>query len=289
MSNAPTIWRGARAAAAAALIAAAVSGCGIAGALTGAPATPVGGTEAAPVGSAAGAAEPTVQAGICVDGTGSLAAYYATRFKEQVAAAVSGWAAVPPANPSGGVPGQPGLHLVLRSVTTSSYSDDGTSVSDTIPPVPAIAPEPGPGDANYNDDLRAWLAAKPGWQRQATAAVTKARAVAGEVRSYPVARNTYSAIYSCLSGAARELGQVPGASMRLVIMSDFQNNEPVVSLSLSAARVLLVTVCSSYDSTSCPQRFAYARSFVLKHGASQVEEVSADAMTPQTLLSFWRS
>lgn len=288
MSNPPIKRRTAHAAAMAALLVQAASGCGIAGALTASPATPpiTSGTAAAQV------AGQIVQAAACDDGTGSLAATYATQFQAQLAAAVAGWAAEPPANPAGGVAAQPGLHLVVRSVTSTSYSTDpvdNPSVNATIPAVPAIAPQPSPTDPSYNDDDRAWLDGKPGWQRQASAAATQAGKVAAEVRGYHVVRGTNSAIWSCLSGAASELGQVPGRSMRLVEMSDFQNNEPVVGLSLAGAKVLLVTVCPTNVSTSCPERFAAASSFVLKHGASEVTEISADALTPQALVSFWRS
>jgi hypothetical protein len=291
MSIPPIKRRGAPAAVlllAALLLAVAISSCGTAGALTGAAAgAPVGG--AVTPAAVTPAAEPVVPAGICADGTSSSAAFYATRFTAQLAAAAGSWLAAPPANPSAGGPGQPGLHLVYRSVTTTSISTDGPSVNDTIPGVTAIAAEPTPADPNYNDDLRAWLDAQPGWHRQAAAATAKARTVAAEIRGYQVARGTYSAIYSCLSGAVAELGQVPGPSVRLVTISDFQNNEPIVGLSLGGARVLMVEICPADASTGCPQRFAAARSLLLAHGASQVSQLSADALTPSALVSFWRS
>jgi hypothetical protein len=289
MFNSPAGRRGAYAAAMAALIATAITGCGAVNALTDTPATQAGAPVPATSAAVASAAEPTDQAGNCVDGTGSSAPSYATKFKAQLATAVSDWAAAPPANPAGGVPGQPGLHLVLRSVTTASVSTDNSSVDGTIPAVAAIAAEPAPTDPQYNDDLRAWLGAKPGWRRQAATAVAQARKVGGAVRAYQVVRKTNSGVYSCLSGAASELGQVPGNVMRLVVMSDLENNEAIVGLSLRSARVLLVTVCPTDESTGCPARFAAARSLLLNHGASQVEEISADALTPQTLVRFWRS
>lgn len=278
--------------ASAAALVVALAACGAVGALAGATSTPAGGGAAATAGTKAGTAAvalPVDQAGVCIDGTSSSAAHYATDFKAQVAAAVSGWVAAPPASPSAGVPGQPGLHLVLRSVTTQSYSTDDKSVHETIPAVPAIAPQPTPTRSDYNDALRSWLDGKPAWERKANAAVAQARKVAGEVRGYRVARHTYSGIWSCLSGAASELGDVQGGRMRLVVLSDMENNEAIVGLSLARAHVLLVTVCPSHASTGCPRRFAKARSLLLKHGASSVREISADAVTPQDLASFWRS
>lgn len=285
--------RGMQASAMAALLAAAAAGCAVAGALTQGPAT-ASGVTAAPgsAATASGPAEPTVQAAACIDGTGSLAASYAIQFQAQLAAAAGGWAAAPPANPTGGVAGQPGLHLVVRSVTTTSYSTDpvdNPSVNGTVPAVSAIAAQPSPTDPSYNDDDRTWLDGKPAWQQRASAAAAQARKVAADVRGYQVVRGTNSAIWSCLSGAASELGPVPGGSMRLIEMSDFQNNEPAVGLSLASARVLLVTVCPTDVSTTCPQRFATARAFLLKHGASDVQEISADALTAQAVASFWRS
>jgi hypothetical protein len=63
----------------------------------------------------------------------------------------------------------------------------------------------------------------------------------------------------------------------------------VVGLKLASAKVLLVTACSADVSTTCPQRFTAARSFLLDHGASDVEEISADALTAAELVKFWRS
>lgn len=291
MFNPPTKRRRLHVAVMGVLLTAATSGCSVVGAMTADSATSAAGTTS-PASPGSAVAEPLIQAGACLDGTGSLAASYATQFQAQLAVAVGDWAAAPPANPADGVAGQPGLHLVVRSVTTYSYSTDpivNPSVNDTVPAVAPIAPQPSPTDPNYNDDDRAWLDNKPNWQRQASAAAAKADHVAAEVRAYRVVRGTNSAIWSCLSGAANQLGSMPGNSMRLVEMSDFLNNEPVVGLSLASAKVLLVTVCSADVSTTCPQRFDAARSLLLKHGASDVEEIAADALTPQVLVQFWRS
>jgi len=293
VSNPPTTAPGARTANAARLLVAAVTlviattGCGAVGALTGSRPTPTADTTASSTASAV--AEPTSQVGVCIDGTGSSAAAYATSFEAQVAAAVTDWAAAPPANPTSGVAGQPGLHLVLRSVTTAAISTDNSSVNDTIPVVAAFAPQPSPADADYNARLRSWLSAKPDWQRQASAAVAAARALAGKVGAYEVVRDTNSGVYSCLSGAMRELGQAPEKDIRLTLDSDLLNNEPIVGLSLGGARVQLVTICPTDESTGCPERFAAARSLLLQHGAADVSEISADALTPQNLMSFWRS
>jgi hypothetical protein len=291
MSISPIKQRGVHALVMGALLAAAASGCGVAEALTASPATPAS-TAGSPASSGTAAAAPTVPAGACEDGSGSLAAANATAFQAQLAAAAGAWASAPPANPVGGVAGQPGLHLVVRSVTTYSYSTDPSvnpSVDGTVPVVTALKPQPSPTDPSFNSDDRNWLDTKPGWQQQAAAAAAQARQVAAQVRAYHVVRGASSAVWSCLSAAASQLGPVAGKSVRLIEMSDFLNNEPVVGLTLAWARVLLVTVCSANVSTTCPQRFAAARSFLLKHGASDVEEISADALTPAELVKFWRS
>jgi hypothetical protein len=175
----------------------AVTGCGALG---------VFGTSSSGTGAAAGGQAPasvvaagaghTDQAGACIDGTGSSASFYARRFQSQVAAAVAGWATKPLATLGEGAPGTPGLHIVVRSVTTTSNSTDYPSVNDTIPAVATLTPAPAATDPNYPADLRAWLDAKPAWQHAASAALAKSQAVADEVRRYSVARNTYSAVFS---------------------------------------------------------------------------------------------
>jgi hypothetical protein len=231
----------------------------------------------------------TDQVGTCVDGTSSSASFYAGRFQSQVAAAVVGWATRPPATLGAGAPGAPGLHIVVRSVTTTSNSTDYPSVNDEIPAVTMLAPVPAATDPNYSTDLRTWLAAKPGWLHVANAAISRSSAVAAEVRHYPVARNTHSAVFSCLSGAATELAPAPQADLRLVELSDFENNEPAVGLALSHAHVLLVTICPANAAAGCPQRFASFSATLRKAGAVVAPPISADALTVQDLISFWRS
>jgi hypothetical protein len=53
--------------------------------------------------------------------------------------------------------------------------------------------------------------------------------------------------------------------------------------------VLMVTICPADLSTSCPQRLAAASAYLMRHGASSVQIVSADAVTPQTFDDFWRA
>jgi hypothetical protein len=177
-------------------------------------------------------------------------------------------------------------------VTTYSYSTDpnvNPSVDGTVAPVAALKPEPSPSDSSYNSDDRDWLDSEPGWKREASAAAVQAAKVAARVRAYHVVRGASSAVWSCLSATASQLGPVAGKSMRLVEMTDALNNEPSVGLTLASAKVLLVTVCSADVSTTCPARFAAAHALLLKHGASEVEEISADALTEAELVNFWRS
>lgn len=256
------------------------------------------GTQTTPTAiTSAGAGQPssgqvvaTRQVGNCLDGTSSSASHYAPRIQAVLAEAVAAWAARPSANPSGGVPAQFGLHFVLRSVTTSSYSTDGLSVDDTIPPVKALAPQPSPtADPSFDADIHTWTRALPGWKQTASSAAAAAAQLSAKVRQYPVARNTWSAIYSCVSAAVQQLGPAQGANTRLAVISDMQNNEPVVGLNLAGAEVLMVTICPANVSTGCPQRFATARSYLMRHGASSVQIVSVDAVTPGTFDDFWRA
>ena len=236
-----------------------------------------------------GNAVPTREVGNCMDGTSSSAGYYAPRIQAMLAEAVAAWASHPLADPGAGAPAQLGLHFVLRSVTTTSYSTDGPSVDGTIPPVRALAPQPSPADSSFDADIHAWTQALPGWKQTQSGAAAAATQLSAQVRQYAVARNTWSAIYSCVSAAARQLGPAQGADTRLAVISDMQNNEPVVGLNLAGAGVLMVTICPANVSTGCPQRFAAARSYLMRRGASSVQIVSADAVTPETFEDFWRT
>jgi hypothetical protein len=232
----------------------------------------------------------TREAGNCLDGTSSSAPYYAIRAQAALADAVAAWASRPPADPITGIPAQLGLHFVLRSVETASYSTDGLSVDATIPSVSTLAPQPSPtADPSFDADIHAWTQALPAWQQTASSAAAAAAQLSAKIRQYPVARNTWSAIYSCVAATERQLGPPHGADTRLAVISDMENNEPVVGLSLAGAAVLMVTICPANVSTSCPQRFAAAGTYLMRHGASSVQIVSADAVTPQTFDDFWRA
>jgi hypothetical protein len=237
-----------------------------------------------------GRAVATRQAGTCLDGTSSSARYYAPRIQAMLADAVAAWASRPPANPAAGVPAQPGLHFVLRSVTTDSYSTDPPSINYTIRPVRQLSPQPTPAaDPSFDTDIHSWTQAMPGWKQTASSAAAAAEQLSAKVRAYHIVRNTWSAVYSCVSAAMRQLGAGNGADVRLAVISDMENNEPVVGLHLAGAAVLMVTICPAGVSTGCPQRFAAARTYLMRHGAASVRDVSADAVTPQTFDGFWRS
>lgn len=265
------------------IVATAVSACGT-------QATPTAITSAGAGQPSSGQAVVTRQVGNCLDGTSSSASYYAPRIQAVLAEAVAAWASRPPANLIAGVPAQLGLHFVLRSVTTTSYSTDGPSVDTTIPAVSALAPQPSPStDPSFDADIHTWTQGLPAWKQTASSAAAAAAELSAKVRQYSVARNTWSAIYSCVSAAARQLIPSQGADTRLAVISDMENNEPVVGLSLAGAAVLLVTICPADVSTGCPQRFATASTYLMHHGASSVQIVSADAVTPQTFDDFWRA
>ena len=198
------------------------------------------------------ASAPTRSAGTCEDGTSSLASYYAPRIQAMLAQAATTWAASPPADSGDGVAAQPGLHFVLRSVTTTSWSTDYPTVDYTIPPVGALAPQPSPTDPSFDTDVHAWTGAQSAWKQSAAQATAAAATLAQEIRQFPVARDTYSAIYSCIAAADSQLGSPPGADTRLTVISDMQNNQKVVGLHLAGAAVLVVGICPNDVSAALP-------------------------------------
>jgi hypothetical protein len=278
----------ARALAVAILVIAAVSACGSLGTpAENAPVSPVSASPAVSVDPAASA--PTRQAAACSDGTGSLEGSYAPRMQAMLAQAAAAWVASPPTFSGNGAPAQPGLHFVLRSVTTTSWSTDYPTVDYTIPPVGDLAPQPSPTDPSFDTAVHTWAGEQSAWKQSAAQATGAAATLARDIRQFQVARNTNSAIYSCIAAADSQLGSPAGPDTRLAVISDMQNNEPVIGLHLAGAAVLVVGICPNNVSAGCPQRFAAASQFLIKNGASSVQVVSADAVTPQTFLSFWRS
>ena len=267
----------------------AISACGSLGALAPGSASASAASTSPDANADTAASAPTRQAGTCEDGTSSLASYYAPRIQAMLAQAATTWVASPPADSGDGVAAQPGLHFVLRSVTTTSWSTDYPTVDYTIPPVGALTTQPSPTDPSFDTDVHTWTGAQSAWKQSAARATAAAATLAQEIRQFPVARNTYSAIYSCVAAADNQLGSPPGGDTRLTVISDMQNTEPVVGLHLAGAAVLVVGICPNDVSARCPQRFAVARQFLINNGASSVQIVSADAVTPQTFLSFWRS
>lgn len=88
-----------------------------------------------------------VRAG-CVDGSGSSGADFAPAVFRAVADGVTGWAG--PETGDGAVPVRPGLHLVLRTVSTDSSATEGQILLDReIPAVPGLAPPPAFDDPDY--------------------------------------------------------------------------------------------------------------------------------------------
>lgn len=255
----------------------------------GSHAAPVPSAAASPAAGTSAAAAPTRQVGTCEDGTSSSASYYAPRIQAILAQAVAAWAPRPPADSGNGVAAQPGLHFVLRSVTTTSVSTDYPSIDYTVPAVGALVPQPSPTDSSFDTAVHTWTDQQSGWQQGADLAAADAATLAGQVRRYQVARNTWSAIYDCVASLVDQLGAASGSGTRIAVISDMENNEPVVSFSLNGAAVLLVGICPASVSASCTERFAAARQFLTEHGASSVQVVWADAVTAQTFDSFWRS
>jgi hypothetical protein len=177
----------------------------------------------------------------------------------------------------------------MRSVTTNSYTTDGSSLDETIPAVPALAAQPRPeSDPNFDRDIHAWPEKIGAWKKAATAASAVDARIVGQVRRFQVARHTWSGIYSCIAAAAAQLSSVAGLQARIAVESDMMNNRPVAGLHLSGDALLLVTICPAKVATSCPRRFAAARRYLLRHGAASVVIVRSDAVTPATFEAFWR-
>jgi hypothetical protein len=205
-----------------------------------------------------------------------------------LADAVAGWAPPPAANPTSTMKAQPGLRVVLRSITTTPYSTDDSSLDNTIPAVPGLAAQPVPSDnPSFSSQIHAWTQQRTSWEQAAAAAARAAAALAGQVRRFPIARNTWSGIYSCIAAVATQLAPAHGPGTRIAVLSDMQNNRPVTGLALDGDAVLMVTICPANVSTTCPQRFAAARSLLLQHGASSVTIIRADAVTAGTFDAFW--
>jgi hypothetical protein len=204
-----------------------------------------------------------------------------------LAAAVSAWVRQPPAHPTAAQDAQLGLHLVLRPVSTYSASTDNPSLDASIPPVPALVPEPQPTSSSFDQNIHDWLGTEAQWHQKALTASNAAASLSAQVRGFPIVRHTLSGIYSCLATAAAQVGKY-GPATRLVLMSDLLNNRPVVGLHLQGDALLVVAACPAWASQTCPSRFAAARKYLLGHGASTVLIVRSDAATPATLDSFWR-
>ena len=229
-----------------------------------------------------------IAAGTCLDGTSSSASAYAIQMRGMLADAVAGWVPPPSAHPAGAASALPQLHFVLRSVTSTSFSTDDSTLDASIAGVAGLAPQPSPlNNPSFASEINHWTTAKTTWQQDAAAASRGAAALAVQVRQFHIVRGTWSGIYSCIAAAAAQLAPADGPSTRLAVISDLENNRPVAGLNLAGDAVLLVTICPAQVATTCPQRFAAARSFLLRHGASAVTAIRADAVTAATFDHFW--
>jgi hypothetical protein len=190
--------------------------------------------------------------------------------RELVADAVSLWAGAAVTDPVTAVPAQPSLTFTLRPVTSSSYSTDALSVSGAIPGVRALAAQPqATSDPSFARDIHTWTVARAAWKRSAESASARASSLAARVSRFRIARRTWSAVYGCVAAAAAQLS-------------------PVHGLRLNGDAVLMVEICPARGSVTCTRRFAIARAYLRRRGASAVTVVRADAVTPVTLDDFWR-
>jgi hypothetical protein len=265
-----------------AIISMSLAACGVLGG------TPTGtGQNVGPVSSSAAAqrAPVVIHAGVCIDGTGSSPGPFAVQMTSLMADSVAAWDPPPP-DPASGASAQPGLTFAVRPIVTSSYATNVLTLTGSIPAVPALAAEPqADSDPSFDNDIHSWMGAKAAWEREESAASAAAASLSGRIRQFPPVRNTWSAIYACIGALAAQV-LAHGPSTRLIVASDMENNESVVGLNLAGDAVMIVESCPPQVSTTCPSRFAGAKAFLMQHGASSVQLIRSDAVTPAIIDDF---
>jgi hypothetical protein len=217
----------------------------------------------------------------CVDQTGSSVSSFAPQVLDAVADAIQAWpgsnTAAQQAHP------RPGLHLVLRLVSThSSATDDQVSIDEQIPGVPGLAPPPGFDDPEFAQNRRQWDDAHATWSRAADIARARATEVATKIRGLRLDRGTTSAISGCLAAAA---ASAPSDNRRLLLASDLQETEPETVGDYGSSPLLLVVSCPARAEDQCPGRISTWTTRLNAQAAGPITPVRADAAT--TTIQKW--
>lgn len=215
---------------------------------------------------------PLVRAG-CVDTTGSSSRTFWTSVLGSVADGLAGWAG--PAN-GDTLPARPELHLVLRTVSTTSSATEGQVVLDrTVPAVPGLVAVPPVTDPDYTAKRHTWDEAASRRAQAWRVARDRTADLADEVRHLPVPQGTSSAISGCLAAAAQSTAADSGRA--LLLASDLIENEPPTTADYGGSPVLLVVSCPAADPAACPGRIADWSARLKDQKAGQVQPVRSDA------------
>jgi hypothetical protein len=227
---------------------------------------------------------PTVvNARACFDATGSTSKFvpqFGPMMRGYLAGAVRGWAHAAPADSAGtapvdpeGTPGQPGLNLQMRWVSTNPYGDMN-SLLVQVRAVPRLVKEPAAASP-------AFVAQDPAWQKGATLVASTAKAAAGDSAKAAQRIASFrwphgkSGISACISALVQDL---PVGHDALLVASDGEENEPPqVAGNLHHAKVLWVMPCPSGNAAHCAALQASWRGFLGKLGAESVRFIRPES------------
>jgi len=258
-------------AASAVVLASVVAGCSTAR-------VPVAAKHVGVASASAGRAARVVTEKVCVDATTSSVLSFAPGVVRDLEAAVAEWAPPPPPrSPSKAVAARPGLDLYLRQVTTHSFATSRPAPELVIPATPYLAAPPGIYDPSLATDQVAWAAKERRWASAVTAAHAAAVAAVATLRKFRLDQlpSNMSAISGCLAALAGE--GVQNRSVRMLLASDLEENEPAVTADYAGASILIDQSCPVNIESSCRALAGSWTARLRAQGAGRVAIVRADA------------
>jgi hypothetical protein len=194
---------------------------------------------------------PSLTRAICIDPTASTASAFSHDVRTLLASAVAQWAHTAEPSTQHETPGQPGLDLTVRTVSTTAFSSDETNLHVVVPSVPTL--RQGRPDVLAPDFQKlngVWQEQFATVKRARTAAAATAADGAKAIAGLPLDPKTHSGITAC--AAALAVTTPAGTDRAFLVASDLEDTEPPeLAGSFGGAPLTLLQPCPSGSAARC--------------------------------------
>jgi hypothetical protein len=218
-------------------------------------------------------ARPVEGKGVCLDRSGSNAAYYLPSARSDLALAVKSWPAVLPDDESSAFAGSPGLNLTIR---VAGADRDTPALTISIPPVSSVLAKPdltAPRVLEYGGPYAVWQKSWSQVDVEARHAHSAALAAARAIRGLPLPEISggITACVAALATSVPDVGDQP--AWNALVVSDLDDTDPAVlpSRALAMASFQIVQACANLDPATCSRVAGTFTSWLQAAGAAPVQ------------------